>query len=125
MTIIFLIAQGLLSLFFLLGGLRYLLLSVATLTKNESSKFLLDVPEPLIRFIGVAKIVGSLAIIVSTLTGLAPWSVPLAALGIALLMLCAGMFHLSRGEFSKLPLNGILLLLALLVVVGRWSWVVA
>jgi hypothetical protein len=123
MNVIFLTAQGLLSLFFLLGGLRYLFLSVAKLTKNENSRFLLDVPEPLIRFIGVAKTVGGSAIIVSTLTGLAPWSIPLAALGIALLMLSAGTFHLRRGEFSKLPLNGILFLLALLVIVGRWSWV--
>jgi hypothetical protein len=72
MNIVFLIVQGLPGLFFLLGGLRYMFLSVATLTKNKDSKFLLDVPEPLIRFIGVAKTVGSSAIIVSTLTGLAP-----------------------------------------------------
>jgi hypothetical protein len=125
MAVVFLIAQGVLSPFFLLGGLRYLFLSVATLTKNENAKFLLAVPEPLIRFIGVAKTVGSLAIIVSTLTGVAPWSVPLAALGIALLMVSAGMSHIMRREFSKLPLNGVLCLLALVVVVGRWSWVVA
>lgn len=120
MAIIFSIARGLLALFFLLGGLRYLFLSVATLTKNKDSKFLLDVPEPLIRFIGVAKTVAGLAIIVSTLTGLAPWSIPLASLGIALLMVFAGTFHLRRREFSKLPLNGTLLALALFVAFGSW-----
>jgi putative oxidoreductase len=120
MTIILLIARGLLALCFLLGGLRYLFLSVATLTKNKDSRFLLNVPELLIRFIGVAKTVAGSAIIVSTLTGLAPWSVPLAALGIALLMLCAGTFHLSRREFSKLTLNSTLFALALFVAFGSW-----
>jgi uncharacterized protein YjeT (DUF2065 family) len=119
-TIAFLTTQGLLGLFFLLGGLRYTFLPIPTLAKNKDSKFLLELPQPLIRFIGVAKTLAGLALIVSPLTELAPWSIPMASFGLALLMLCAGTFHIRRREYNKLPLNGTLFALALFVAFGSW-----
>jgi uncharacterized membrane protein YphA (DoxX/SURF4 family) len=123
MNIVFLVVQSLLGLGFLLAGFRYTFQPIATLTKN--SNFLLDVPNPLIRFIGVAKTLAGVALIVSTLTGLVRWSTPLAALGLAALMLCAGMFHIRRREYNVLPLNATLFVLALFVAFVRWSWITA
>jgi DoxX-like family len=119
MNIGFLVVQSLLGLFFLLRGLRYTFLPIATLAKNKDSKFLLEIPEPLTRFIGVAKTLAGLALIVSIFTGLVRWSTPFAALELALLVLCAGTFHIRRREYNMLPLNVTLLALALFVALGH------
>jgi uncharacterized membrane protein YphA (DoxX/SURF4 family) len=125
MNIVFVIVQSLLGLFFLFGGIRFTFQSIATLAKNKNFSFVQDIPVPLTRFNGIAEILAGLALIVSTFTGLAPWSIPLAALGVVLMMLCAATFHIRRREYNFLPLNGVLLALALLVAVGRWSWIAA
>ena len=42
-----------------------------------------------------------------------------AALGLALVMILAGGFHASRGEFSAIGMNVVLLVLALFIAWGR------
>jgi putative oxidoreductase len=125
MNIIFLVVQSLLGLFFLFGGVRFTFQSIATLAENKNFTFVRDIPVSLMRFNGVVEILAGLALLVPTFTGLLRWSTPLAALGIALLMLCAGTFHIRRREYNVLPLNATLFVVALFVVFARWSWLVA
>jgi hypothetical protein len=68
--------------------------------------------------IAVAEIAGALGVLTP-----GPWSndyllVRLAAGGLALLMVCAGIYHLRRHEEAAPAVT--LFLLALFVIVGRW-----
>jgi hypothetical protein len=78
-----------------------------------------SVPAALVRFIGVAELLGAIGLILPMLTGILPWLTVAAAMGLAVLQVCATIFHISRGEVKSLPANAILLLLSLFVIVGR------
>jgi uncharacterized membrane protein YphA (DoxX/SURF4 family) len=82
--------------------------------RNRSDQF--------VRFIGVSELLGALGIILPVLTGILPWLSPLAAIGLAVIqMLAIFTEHLPKKEYKVLPMNVVLLALALLVVLGRWS----
>ncbi len=77
-------------------------------------------PEWLVRFIGVAEVLGALGVILPALTRILPWLTPLAALGFTIIQVLAIGTHGALGETgTTLPMNLILLALSLLVVWGR------
>lgn len=76
-------------------------------------------PEWLVRFIGIAEVAGALGVILPALTRILPVLTPLAALGFAVIQVLAIGLHVVRGEFIVLPMNLVLLALALFVVWGR------
>jgi uncharacterized membrane protein YphA (DoxX/SURF4 family) len=78
-----------------------------------------DVPEPLVRFIGLAEVLGGLGLVLPAATRILPWLTPLAAAGLALDMLLATVFHLARGEFAASVSTLVLGLLAAFVAYGR------
>jgi putative oxidoreductase len=78
-----------------------------------------DVPEALVRFIGISELAGAIGLIVPAATRILPWLTPLAALGIAVIMLLATGFHIMRGEIANLPITLILGALAAFVAWGR------
>jgi hypothetical protein len=81
-----------------------------------------DVSAALVRFVGIAEILGPIGLILPMLTGILPWLTPLAAIGLAIIQVLAIGFHARRGETAKtLPANLVLLALSLFVVWGRWS----
>lgn len=77
------------------------------------------VPEWLVRFIGVAELAGALGVLLPAATRVQPQLMPLAALGLAIIMVLAFLFHLSRGEMQALGINVILGALAAFVAWGR------
>src|SRR3954466_119850 len=79
-----------------------------------------DVPRGLTTFIGVAELLGGLGLLLPALTGMLPWLTPLAAAGLALIMLLAIGFHATRREWSAIGFNTVLLLLAAFVAYGRF-----
>ena len=81
------------------------------------------VPEPVIRFIGAAELLGGLGLILPAATRVMPGLTPLAALGIVVLQALAAGFHVLRGEWSYLPVNLVIALLAAFVAYGRWKLV--
>ena len=73
--------------------------------------------------VGLLEIVGAVGVILpGVISSLDPWPpqglVRLAAAGLALLMVIAGIYHLRRQE-SATP-SVVLFLLAIFVIVGRW-----
>jgi uncharacterized membrane protein YphA (DoxX/SURF4 family) len=81
-----------------------------------------QMPEWLVRFIGVAELAAAIGLILPMLTGILPWLAPLAALGLAIIQILAIIFHAQRGETAKsLPVNAVLLLLSLFIIWGRWD----
>jgi uncharacterized membrane protein len=79
-----------------------------------------DVPRGLTNVIGVAELLGGIGLLLPALTGILPWLTPLAATGLALVMLLAAGFHFTRKEWSAIGFNTVLLLLAVFVAYGRF-----
>ena len=69
------------------------------------------------RGIDAVEALGALGVVLPWLTGIAPWSTPLAALGLAIVQLMAIRVHARREE--PVIANVALLVLALFVAVGR------
>jgi hypothetical protein len=89
------IAQVLLfAMFAMAGGLK-LFMPVATLAQTGE-------PIALIRFIGIAEVLGAIGLLLPAITRIKPWLTPLAALGLGVIMVLATGFHVMRGEFSAL-----------------------
>lgn len=79
-----------------------------------------DVPRGLTAFIGVAELLGGLGLLLPALTGILSWLTPLAATGLALVMLLAIGFHATRKEWPAIGVNSVFLLLAAFVTYGRF-----
>ena len=52
----------------------------------------------LVTFIGGSELLGGLGLLLPALTHILPWLTPLAAVGLAVIMLLATLFHIRRGE---------------------------
>lgn len=79
-----------------------------------------DLPRSTVTCIGIAELLGGLGLLLPALTGILPWLTPLAAAGLALVMLLAMAFHTRRGERQAIVFNLILLVLAAFVAYGRF-----
>lgn len=75
------------------------------------------------RLIGVAEILGAVGIVLPVLLGIAPILTPIAAIGLGLIQLIAIFFHLSRGEGKQVPVNIVLLAMAVFVAITRFAGV--
>ncbi|MGW7130598.1 sigma-70 family RNA polymerase sigma factor [Streptomyces bobili] len=74
-----------------------------------------------VRFIGIVELAAALGLILPALTGKAPVLTPLAATGLAVVMLLAAVTHARRKENGAMALNTVLLTLAALVAWGRFG----
>jgi DoxX-like family len=64
------------------------------------------VPQGLFVFIGVCEFLGGAGLILPGMTGIKPRLVSFAAIGLALVMILAAIFHIVRGEYSFfVPIN--------------------
>jgi putative oxidoreductase len=116
-SVVLWIVQVLLALAFLMAGFMKLTQPIATLNKRMA--WTAAVPSSLVRFIGLAELLGGVGLILPMLTGVLPWLTVAAAIGLSIVMVSAAVFHLARHEASQAPINIVLLALALFVVVGR------
>jgi putative oxidoreductase len=114
------IVQVLLALVFLATSAMKLLMPIDQLAANM--EWVNAVPELLVRFIGLAEVAGALGLILPAATRVQPQLTPLAAAGLALIMVLAAIFHLSRGEAPLVIANAVLFALAAFVAYGRWKW---
>jgi uncharacterized membrane protein len=73
-----------------------------------------------VQFIGVAELLGGIGLILPGAIGVASVLTAVAAIGIALIMLFAAIYHAGRKENQAIGINVIFLLLALFVVYGRF-----
>lgn len=81
--------------------------------------WVLDVPELLVRFIGLSELLGAIGLVLPAATRIQPRLTPLAAAGLVAVMALAALFHASRGEWGALPINAVLGSLAAFVAWGR------
>jgi uncharacterized membrane protein YphA (DoxX/SURF4 family) len=71
-------------------------------------------------FLGVAEILAAVGLTVPGFTRIQPWLVSCAAAGIMIVMICATVFHLTRGEVSSAITTFVLLTMATFVAYVRW-----
>ncbi|MEW5916234.1 MAG: DoxX family protein [Gemmatimonadota bacterium] len=86
---------------------------------SQQATWMLDVPRALSLFIGYAEIAGGLGLIIPAATRIAQWLMPLAALGLATIMILAIAFHIARGEVSVIWVHSLLAAVALFIAWGR------
>ncbi len=87
---------------------------------RQRTTWVKDVPRGLVTFIGIAELLGALGLILPAAAGILPWLTPLAAAGLAAIMVLAAIFHASRHEYSSIGVNVVLLLPAIFVAYGRF-----
>jgi uncharacterized membrane protein YphA (DoxX/SURF4 family) len=80
-----------------------------------------DVTETNVRLIGLVELLGAAGLILPAVTHIAPVLVPLAAVGLALVMVGAAVVHARRNEPLNVGVNAVLLALAVFVAWGRFG----
>ena len=112
------VAQAALAAMFLMAGFMKLTTAPAEMVAM-GMLWAENTPVALIRFIGLAEVLGAIGLILPAATRIMPRLTKLAALGLAVIMVFAFGLHSVRGEFEVLPMNVILFALAVLVIWGR------
>lgn len=79
-----------------------------------------EVPEALVRFIGISELLAAVGLILPGLLRVKPMLIPLAAAGLVVIMVLAIIYHLSKGEIGASVFNLALGLLAYFVAWGRY-----
>jgi uncharacterized membrane protein YphA (DoxX/SURF4 family) len=74
-----------------------------------------------VRLIGAAELLGAIGLILPAATGIAPILTPLAATGLAVIMVLAIVTHARRHEPSAVVFNSVLLVLSVFVAWGRFG----
>lgn len=87
---------------------------------RSSLPFVDEYSKGFVQFIGAAEILGGLGLIFPYALGIAPILTPIAAVGIALIMVLAAIFHAKRKENQAIGMNILFLALALFVAIGRF-----
>lgn len=112
--------QGFLALFFFAAG-------VPKVTGRGIDKWIgfSDVPRSQVIFIGWAEILGAVGLVLPMGTVILPWLTPLAAIGLAVIVLMAAGFHLRADERLNAVEAGLWASIAAAVAIGRWHLVAA
>ncbi|MFE7504820.1 DoxX family protein [Promicromonospora sp. NPDC057488] len=112
---------GLLALAYVAGGGLKVVMSKQRIraTGGDSAAWTDDVSPARIKTIGVLEVLGGLGLVLPGLTGVAPELVPLAALGLAMIMVGAAVTRISRREYRLLVADLAYLVLIAFVLWGR------
>ncbi|MEU4969060.1 DoxX family protein [Streptomyces smyrnaeus] len=116
------ITTGLLTAVFLFSGLGKLFVpreKMAAMT--DAARWVLDFKPGTLKAIGALEILGAAGLVLPALLGIAPILVPLAAVGLALIMTGAVILRVRRGEPKAALLDGGYLALTAFVAVGRFA----
>src|SRR5437879_10231764 len=112
------IVQGLLALFFLAAGAPKLIGRGIERWTGFS-----DLPRPMVVFIGFTEVLGAAGLVLPMATGILPWLTPLAAVGLAVIVLMAAGFHLRADERLNALESGLWASIAAVIAIGRWDLV--
>ena len=74
-----------------------------------------------VRFVAAVELLAAIGLVLPAATGIAPILTPLAASGLAVLMLLAANTHRRRGEPTAIAFNAALLVVAVVVAWGRFG----
>ena len=115
------IAQILLAVAMLAAGGMKLTKTKEQLLASGQMDWTEDFSEPQIKGIGTLEVLAAIGLVVPALLDVAPVLVAVATVGVALLMLGAAATHLRRGEQQMLPVNLLLIAIAVFIAVMRFG----
>lgn len=119
MTYVLWIIQVLLALLFLFAGGTKLVMSIELMHDMARQSGQTPLPGMLLRFIGVAELLGGLGLVLPSLLRIQPILTPLAAAGLLIIMIGATVITLSSGTVSAAIFPLVVCLLLLFVLYGR------
>jgi uncharacterized membrane protein YphA (DoxX/SURF4 family) len=79
-----------------------------------------DYSLPFIRFIATCELLGAVGLILPRALGVAPLLTPIAAIGLAILMVGAARAHTRLHEPRNVAINLVLIVALAFVAIGRW-----
>jgi uncharacterized membrane protein YphA (DoxX/SURF4 family) len=116
------IVAGLLTAIYLLSGFGKLFTPREKMAgMMDAARWVLDFSPGALKAIGAVEVLGAVGLVLPALLGIAPVLVPLAALGLALLMTGAVIMRIRRREFTYALLDATYLVLAAFVAIGRFG----
>ena len=115
------IITGLLAAAFSAAGMTKLVKGKQGLATDPHQAWSQDFSPTAVTAIGTVEVLGAVGLILPAITGIAVYLVPLAAAGLGLTMAGAIAVHLRRGEQQAVVPPAVLMVLALLVVWGRFG----
>jgi len=121
MNLILWIIACLLSVVFLIAGGNKLFISQEKLAKAPGGGWVLEFSASFVKALGAVEILGAIGLILPGLLHIAPILVPLAAVGLAFIMVGAATVEYRRHEFQHVLLNLTYLALAAFVAWGRFT----
>lgn len=114
------VAQGVLALIYLAAGAGKLTQPKQKLLENPNMAWTEDFSPSTIKLIGGLEVLGALGLVLPWATGIAPVLTPIAAVGLALVQIGAIVVHGRRRETKVLPINLLLLMIAVVIAIGRF-----
>lgn len=111
------IVQALLGLAFVAAGAMKASQPLDKLAQNMS--WVKTSPPALVRFIGVAEVLGGIGLVAPWALGVLPFLTPVAAAALVVVMVLAAVTHARLGEFPGIGVNVVLGALAAFVAWGR------
>ena len=115
------IIAGLLAAVFLLAGSTKLFTSREKLAKAPGGGWVLDFSAGFVKALGAVEILGAVGLILPALLGIAPVLVPLAAVGLATIMVGAAIVTYRRHESIHVLVDVTYLAMAAFVAFGRFG----
>jgi uncharacterized membrane protein len=110
------VLQVLFGLYFVAVGVSHFIVPEGLPAMME---WMYDLDDTLHLVSGTAEILGGLGLILPAVTRIQPRLVPLAAIGLAIVMAGAVVFHINREEYQQIGFNVFLVLIMLFVAWGR------
>lgn len=80
-----------------------------------------DYSGPQVKAIGAAEVLGGIGLVLPAWTGIAPVLTPIAATGLAIIMILASVLHVRRKELNTLPITAVLFVLSAFVAITRFG----
>ncbi|MDF2724004.1 MAG: DoxX family protein [Paenibacillus sp.] len=117
MNIALWIVQALLGLVFLMAGVTK---SFQYEKAKEKMPWAKEFSKGFVRFVGVSELLGAIGLILPYALGIVPVLTPIAAIGLALIMVLATVYHVRKNEYSAIGMNIVMLALFIFIAVGRW-----
>jgi uncharacterized membrane protein YphA (DoxX/SURF4 family) len=115
------ITAGLLAAVFLLAGANKVLIPREKLAKAPGGGWVLDFSAGFVKALGALEILGAVGLILPALLGIAPVLVPLAAVGLATIMVGAAIVTYRRRESTHVLVDLTYLAMAVFVAIGRFG----
>jgi uncharacterized membrane protein len=111
------VAQIVLGVYFIAIGILHFVLPAGL---PEQMAWMYDLSTPLHYASGTAEILGGLGLILPAVTGIRPQLVPLAAAGLAIVMVLAALWHLPREEMQNVASTLVTAVVLLGLAYVRW-----